>query len=410
MVPKHDSLAGFRERFWIPDDTIYLDGNSLGRMPVAARDLAERVLCDQWGARMVRGWGESWIDLPQRLGNKIARVIGAKPGEVIMADSTSVNFFKLATAALQARPSRTKIVTEATNFPSDLYLLQGCSQLLGGGYEIVNVDAPDGIHLPPDLIEAELDSNTALLALSHTAFKSGYVHDMKRLTQAAHDVGALVLWDLSHSAGAMPLELEAAGVDLSVGCCYKYLNGGPGAPAFLYVREALQEELKSPIWGWFGQKGAFDFGLAYQPADGIDRFMAGTPPIVSMALVEPGLDLLLEAGLDRIRTKSVEQTELLISLWSEHLEPLGVTLNSPFDSSVRGSHVSLGHPEALRIDRALIEQKDVIPDFRRPDNIRFGVAPLYNSFEELAEAVVRMRDVIESESYRRYPVEAPKVT
>jgi kynureninase len=405
-----DPLADFRRRFVVSDEMIYLDGNSLGRMPVAARELMDDLVRRQWPERLVRGWGEGWIDLPRRLGDKIARLVGAPPGSVIVADSTSVNFFKLATAALRARPDRHKIVTESANFPSDLYLLQGCAELLGGRHRIVRVESPDGIHLPPEFIEAELDETTALLTLTHTSFKSGYIHDMRRLTEAAHAVGALVLWDLSHSVGAMPLDLAEPNVDLAVGCCYKYLCGGPGAPAFLYVRKDLQPELTGPIWGWFGQKNAFEFGLNYSPADGIERFLAGTPPILSMAAIEPGVDLLLAAGLDRVRAKSVLQTDALIALWEEHLAPFGVSLNSPRDSALRGSHVSFGHPDALRIDRALIDQKNVIPDFRRPDNIRFGVAPLYTTFFELEQAVLRMRDVIESKSYLAYPETLPNVT
>ncbi len=398
-----DPLAEFRSKFVISDETVYLDGNSLGRMPLASRTRIEQLLQREWGERLVRSWGESWIDLPQRLGDKVGRLIGAVPGETVMADSTSVNFFKLATSALRAKSGRMKVVTEATNFPSDLYLLQGCVDLLGGGLEIVRLESHDGVHLPVEQIEAELDENTALLTLSHTAFKSGFVHDMKRLTEAAHAVGALVLWDLSHSVGAMPLSLSDYDVDLAVGCSYKYLNGGPGAPAFLYVRRDLQELLANPIWGWFGQKNAFDFGLDYQPADGVGRFLAGTPPIISMAAIEPGVDLLLDAGMEQVRAKSIAQTEFLIELWSKYLEPLDVSLNSPLSAQNRGSHVSLGHAEALRIDRALIEQKHVIPDFRRPDNIRFGVAPLYNSYHELEVAVLAMADVIKSRSYEEYP-------
>jgi kynureninase len=410
QLDAQDQLSSFRTRFSVSDPSlIYLDGNSLGRLPSRTSEVVQDLVQRQWGERLIRGWGEGWIDLPQRLGAKIAKLIGAEPDEVVVTDSTSVNFFKLAMAALEARPGRRRVVTEATNFPSDLYLLQGCTRLLGE-YEIARVESEDGIVIQPGRIEAELDERTALLTLSHTAFKSGFVHDMGRLTSSAHDAGALVLWDLSHSVGAMPLQLRAQGVDLAVGCCYKYLNGGPGAPAFLYVRREMQEELLSPIWGWFGQRDAFDFGLDYRPAEGVARFLAGTPPVLSMAAIEPGVDLLLEAGMDRVRDKSLRMTEYLIENWAEYLAPLGVTLNSPRDPSIRGSHVSLGHPEGLRIDRALIERMNVIPDFRYPDNIRFGVAPLYNTFEDVYEGIDRMRRVIEDRVYEEFSLDAPKVT
>jgi kynureninase len=255
-----------------------------------------------------------------------------------------------------------------------------------------------------------IDGETALVTLTHTAFKSGWVYDMPGVTDMAQRAGALMLWDLSHSVGAMPLALGAAGADLAVGCTYKYLNGGPGAPAFLYVRRDLQEQLLSPIWGWFGQRGQFDFGLTYAPGPGLQRFLAGTPTILALAPVEAALDLLLEAGIERVRAKSLRQTEYLIGLWEALLEPLGVTLNSPRDARVRGSHVSLGHPEGLRIDRALIEELRVIPDFRYPDNIRLGIAPLYTSFAEIHEGIARLRHAIVERLYEKYPAERPEVT
>ncbi len=404
-----DVLAPFRAEFAIDDPSlIYLDGNSLGRMPLRAASLLMQAAEAQWGSRLVRAWGEEWIHKPRQLGDKIAKLIGAEPGEVLVADSTSVNFYKLVATALEAKPGRTKIVTDDLNFPSDLYILQGLVRTLGGKHEISRVASPDG--LTPGDIASQLDSTAALLTLSHTAFKSGYVHDMAELTAAAHAAGAFVLWDLSHSVGAMPLDVKAANADFAVGCTYKYLNGGPGAPAFLYVRKNLQEKLTSPICGWFGQDQPFDLALDYRSAPGINRFMAGTPPMLSMIAIEAGVDLLLEAGMDRIRAKSVAQTGFLISLWETHLAPLGVTLNSPRDASLRGSHVSLGHAEALRIDQALIEEMNVIPDFRYPDNIRFGVAPLYTSFVEIEEAVMRFRRVLDEGIHLKYSVEKPTVT
>lgn len=407
-LDRQDPLAGFRERFVVSDpNLIYLDGNSLGRMPREAAAVIERV-GREWGERLVRGWGEGWYELPRRLGAKLGGLIGAKENEVLIADSTSVDLYKLVMAGLALRPGRTKIVTETANFPSDLYLLQGIAGLTG--HEIVRVSSSDGLTLPPETVEALLDGNTALLTLSHASFKSGFVHDMKRLTEAAHRVGALVLWDLSHSVGAMPIFLNECGVDLAVGCTYKYLNGGPGAPAFLYVREDLQEKLVSPICGWFGQRDPFNFELDYQPAAGISRFLAGTPPILSMAAIEPGLDLLIEAGLDAVRAKSVLMTEFLVELYDHLLASLGVSLNSPRDARQRGSHVSFGHPEGLRIDLALIERMNVVPDFRYPDNIRYGASPLYTSFIELYQGVDRLARVVREKIYEEFPLGKVTVT
>ena len=406
-----DPLAAYRSEFAIDDpNLIYLDGNSLGRLPLRTRARVSQVVEQEWGSRLIRGWGEGWFSAPQRIGAKIAQLIGAQPDEVIVADSTSVNFFKLVMAALGARADRPAVVTDDLNFPSDLYLLQGALQLAGGGRRLVRVSSPDGIHVPNAALGAALTPATALLTLTHTSFKSGYIYDMPAVTELAHRAGALMLWDLSHSVGAMPLDLNAAGVDLAVGCTYKYLNGGPGAPAFLFVRRGLQAELLNPMWGWFGQQGQFDFGLDYLPGPGLQRFLVGTPPMLSTAAIEPAVELVLEAGLDRLRAKSVQQTEYLIALWEELLAPLGVTLNSPRDSDRRGSHVSLGHPEGLRIDRALIEDMAVIPDFRYPDNIRMGIAPLYTSFVDIYEGLTRLRRVLVERLYEKYPVERPEVT
>jgi len=406
-----DPLADYRRQFVIDEPgLIYLDGNSLGRLPRPSIKRVKQVVEHEWGQRLIRGWGDGWFTAPQRIGAKIAQLIGAQPDEVIVADSTSVNFFKLVMAALAARPDRPRVVTDDLNFPSDLYLLQGALRLSGPDRHLVRVHSADGLTVPVEALQAAITPETALLTLTHTTFKSGYVYDMPAVTELAHQAGALMLWDLSHSVGAMPLALGAAGADLAVGCTYKYLNGGPGAPAFIYVRRDLQESLLNPIWGWFGQKDQFDFKLDYQPGPGLQRFLSGTPPMLSLAAVEPGLDLLLEAGLDRLRAKSVQQTEYLISLWQALLQPLGVSLNSPRDPACRGSHVSLGHPEGLRIDRALIEEMNVIPDFRYPDNIRLGVAPLYTSFVDIFEGLSRLRRVLVERLYEKYPAERPAVT
>ena len=406
-----DELAPFRARFQVDDPAlIYLDGNSLGRLPLATTELAADLVTRQWGQRLIRSWNEGWMDAPARIGAKIAALIGARPDEVIVADSTSVNLFKLATAALRLQTGRSTILTDDLNFPSDIYILQGIVDLLGRQHRLTIVPSPDAVHGPAAALGAACNGDTALLTLSHTVFKSGYTYDMAALTAAAHAAGALVLWDLSHAAGAVEIDLHAAGADLAVGCTYKYLNGGPGAPAFLYVRRDLQERLGNPLSGWFGQERLFDFGLDYTPAPGLRRFLSGTPPLLSLAAIEPGVDLLLEAGMDRLRAKSVRQTDYLIALWETTLAPLGFRLNSPRDAARRGSHISLGHDEGLRIDLALIHDVNVLPDFRAPESIRLGIAPLYTSYHDLFIAVQRLRRVVTDGLYLRYDRHPPAVT
>jgi kynureninase len=406
-----DPLARFRREFVVSDPRlIYLDGNSLGRLPRQAGPRLRKAIDREWGGRLIRGWGEGWFTASQRIGAKLAGLVGAPPSDVVVADSTSVNLFKLAVAALRARPGRRSIVTDEMNFPTDLYVFQGAIDLLAEGHRLVVVKSEDGLTVSQKALADAIDGDTALVALSHTAYRSAFVYDMAAVTALAHGAGALTLWDLSHSVGAVPVALAAAGADLAVGCTYKYVNGGPGAPAFLYVRQALQESLTSPIWGWFGRRDQFDMASDYHPAPGILRFLVGTPPVLSLLAVEPGVDLLVEAGMARVRAKSVAQTEYLIRLWERELRPLGFTLNSPRDAAIRGSHISLGHPEALRIDRALIDEMAVLPDFRYPDNLRLGIAPLYTSFVDLHEAVARIARVVKERRYERYPLERPTIT
>jgi kynureninase len=406
-----DPLARFRRQFVVSDPRlIYLDGNSLGRLPRQAAPRLREAVERGWGGRLIRGWGDGWFTASQRIGAKLAALIGARADDVVVSDSTSVNLFKLMVAALRARPGRRTVVTDELNFPTDLYAVQGVIELLGQGHRLVVVASGDGLTVSEGALARAIDGDTALVTLSHTAYRSAFVHDLTAVTALAHRAGALVLWDLSHSIGAMPIELAGAEADLAVGCTYKYVNGGPGAPAFLYARGDLHESLANPIWGWFGRRDQFDMAPDYRPAPGIRRFLVGTPPILSLLAIEPGVDLLLEAGMDRVREKSVAQTEFLIRLWERELAPLGFTLNSPRDPARRGSHVALGHPEALRIDRTLIEEMAVLPDFRYPDNLRLGIAPLYTSFGDLHEAVARIARVVRDRRYERYPAERPTIT
>ncbi|MBN2388924.1 MAG: kynureninase [Anaerolineales bacterium] len=415
-----DPLAGYRSRFAIPDpDLVYLDGNSLGRLTLAAAERLRQAVEDQWGRELIRGYNQDWWQAPGRIGEKIAPLIGAAPGQVIASDTVSINLFKLAAAALELRPGRTKIITDTLNFPSDLYILQGLVRLLsrsqgegrGGQHAILRIGSRDGDVTPDlDALAAALDAQTALVTLSHVTFKSGYLYDMAAITELAHRSGALVIWDLSHAVGAVTIELDTCNADFAVGCTYKYLNGGPGAPAFLYVREALQEQVVSPIWGWWGQQKPFAFGLDYVPAPGVTRFLSGSQPIMSLLAMETALAPLLEAGMPALRTKSLMLSEYLISLADTLLAPLGFSLGSPRDPARRGSHVSLRHPEGYRINRALIEELNLIPDFREPDNLRLGLTPLYTSFSEVWEGIDRIRRAVEEKRYEKYSPDKLTVT
>ena len=390
-----DPLAGFRERFVFTDSPrIYLDGNSLGRLPIATRDRL-RDLADEWGDRLVSGWAD-WIDAPTRVGDLLAAtVLGARPGEVVVGDSTTVNLYKLCSAALDLAPG--PLVTNRDNFPTDRYVLEGLAAQRGVELRLV------------DDIASALDG-AAVAVISHVDYRTGEIADMTDLTAAARERGARVVWDLSHSAGAVPFALRDAGVELAVGCTYKYLNAGPGAPAFLYVARELQPRLRSPIWGWFGQRDQFAMERPYDPVEGIGRFLAGTPPVLDLAAVEEGVKLTAEAGVDRLREKSLALCELIVSLHDAWLAPLGFELGSSRDGARRGSHVSLRHPDAWPICRALIERAAVIPDFRGPDSIRLGVAPLYTRFVDVYDALDRLRGLVERGEQRLVAQERGRVT
>jgi kynureninase len=412
QLDQQDGLAAYREQFVVNDpDLIYLDGNSLGRLPKSVIERAKKTVAEEWGTDLIRGWNKGWWESPARIGNKIASLLGAAEGQVVVGDQTSINLFKLATAALMLQPQKKRIITDTFNFPSDLYILQGINHLLGNHHEIIRIGAQDN-DITPDLaaLEAALNADTALLTLSHVTFKSGYLYDMAHITDLAHRKGALVLWDLSHSAGAIPIELDKSNADFAIGCTYKYLNGGPGAPAFLYVNKSLQNDVSSPIWGWWGQSHPFEFDLNYQPALGVQRFLAGTAPMLSTLAMEEALNPLLEAGMDSVRAKSVLMTDYASYLTDELLTPLGFSLGSPRDSVRRGSHISIRHEGGYRINRAMIEEMNVIPDFRAPDNIRLGFAPLYVSFTDIWEGFDRIRKVVEEKRFEKYPKQKLTVT
>ena len=385
-----DPLAPFRFEFHLPDGVIYLDGNSLGPLPKRATERIAQVVGREWGQSLIRAWtADGWIDLPLRVGEKIGRLIGAAPGGTVVADSTSVNLFKLLSAALDLRPDRRVILTETGNFPTDLYIAKGLTALLRRGHEIRAVADP----------ASALDESVAVLMLTQVNYRTGAMHDMAALSRAAHAAGAVVLWDLSHSAGAVPLALEADDVDLAIGCGYKYLNGGPGAPAFLYAAPRLHPELRLPLTGWLGHATPFAFAPDYHPAPGISRAIVGTPPILSLAALEVGVDLMLEAPMPELREKSVRLTELLIALVEQQCPGFGFRLLTPRDAAHRGSQVSFAHPHGYAIMQALIE-RGVIGDFRAPDVLRFGLAPLYLRCVDVWDAVAVLREVMEQETWR----------
>ncbi len=389
-----DPLRHFRERFVLPEGVIYLDGNSLGPLPKATIAAMAHITEHQWGTRMVRAWNEGWMDAPQRIGGKIARLIGAEANEVIVTDSTSSNLFKLLVAALQQNPARRTILTEAGNFPSDLYVAQGAVRCVAGAR----------LHcVARGELLAALSNDTAVLLLTHVHYKTAEAFDITSYSSAARQAGALTLWDLSHSTGAVPVDLGAAGADLAVGCGYKYLNGGPGAPAYLYVNKRWQNSLISPLNGWLSHAEPFAFVDGYRPAAGINRWLNGSPPMLAMTALESGVDLALEADIAALAEKSAA----LFACFADIGAALGLECVSPNDAARRGSHISFRHEAAYALSQALIA-RGVIGDFRAPDIIRFGLTPLYIGFQDVALAGEILREVVASGAWRdpQYSVRA----
>ena len=407
-LDESDPLAGYRDRFASAvSPPIYLDGNSLGQLPLATRDAIAEVVDDQWGRGLVRSW-DHWVSLPGEVGDLVGgTLLGAAPGQVLVSDSTTVNLYKLASAALDARPGRTVIVTDDDNFPTDRYVLQGIAAQRGCELRTIPTDIDSG--LSERTLADALGPDVALVSLSHVAYRSGALADMAAVTGMVHAAGALMLWDLCHSIGAVPVELDAAGADLAVGCTYKYVNAGPGAPACLYVRRDLQESLRQPIWGWFGQADQFGMGPRYQPVAGIDRFATGTPQIIGTVAVREGTRLLCEAGIERLRAKSTALTSYLIDLADEWLTPYGFRLASPRAATRRGGHVTLYHGDAWRISQALTAA-GVIGDYRTPDRIRLGPAAITTRFTDVFDAMDRLRQIAEERSYAELPAQPARVT
>ncbi|MFA9217482.1 MAG: kynureninase [Sphingomonadaceae bacterium] len=393
-----DPLAALRDQFDLPAGVIYLDGNSLGARPKAALTRAQHVIAREWGHDLIRSWNAAgWFDLPKRLGDRLAPLVGAAAGEVVVTDTTSVNLFKALAAALQMqasdpdRSTRRVIVTERSNFPTDIYMAQGLSSWLERGYQVRLVDAVE------QLAEA-IDADTAVVMLTHVNYRTGYQHDMAATSALAHAAGALMVWDLAHSAGAVPLQLNADGADLAVGCTYKYLNGGPGAPAFIWVPTRHQARFQQPLSGWWGHAAPFAMAPQFAPTDGIGRALCGTQPIVSLAMVESGLEVFEQTSMAAIRSKSLDLTDLFIALVEQRCASHPLGLVTPRQHARRGSHVSFTHPHGYAVMAALIA-RGVIGDYREPAIMRFGFTPLYTSYTEVWDAVEILRDILDREAY-----------
>ena len=386
-----DPLASFRARFAMPDHSlVYLDGNSLGRAPLAAIEAVGRVASREWTGDLIRGW-RYWLDAPIRIGDILAPLLGAKAGEVAITDSTTINLYRLASAALDARPGRRAIAISASEFPTDRYVVEGLAAARGLEIRWLGEHEVEGV--APTNVDRVLDDDLALMVLSHVNYRSAAIADMPGITARAREAGALVLWDLSHSGGAIPVNLTASDADLAVGCTYKYLNGGPGAPAYLYVRRTLQDELRPPIQGWFAQAAQFEMGPRFERREGIAGWLVGTPGMLGLAAVEVGIALSAEAGIERIRDKGMALTAYAVELLDTWLAPLGCSLGSPRDPVRRGNHISIVHPEARRLTLNLIA-RDVIPDFRAPDSIRIGLSPLSTSFEDVHRGLTAIRELL----------------
>ena len=393
-LDKIDPLAKVRDEFSLPQNLIYFDGNSLGPLPKCTIHTLETMIQKEWGNGLISSWNkENWINMPRELGNKIAPLVGAKSGEVVVVDSTSVNLFKVITSALLLNKNRRVIVSEAENFPSDLYILEGVNKMFGESYERHLIEEGDYE------IDKYIDTSTAVVMLSHVNYKTGRISDIKRITSIAHEKGALVIWDLSHSVGVMPLYLHDCGVDFAVGCTYKHLNGGPGAPGFLYVHKSLIEKVSQPLTGWMGHIQPFEFAVNYQPANDICKYICGTPPIIAYKAIESGLTVFEQVSMNVVREKSIKLSEMFIQLMQQECIKFGFELFSPRNAEQRGSQVSFTHGNGFSIMQTLISHS-VVGDFRQPNILRFGFSPLYMRFEDVWDAVICLREIMQTKEWQ----------
>lgn len=390
-----DELANLKSQFDLPQGVIYLDGNSLGAKPIKAMDCAQQVINQQWGTDLINSWNKAgWWDLPVRLGNKIGQLVGARENETVVTDTTSMNLFKVLATAIgiqQQHPTRKTIIAERDSFPTDLYMIEGFMALINQGYKLQLIDQPEDL-------PQYLDEQTAVVVLSHVNYRTGYLHDMATVNQQAHAQGALIIWDLCHSIGAVPIDLNGSNSDFAIGCTYKYLNGGPGSPAMLWVHSRYQTAFNQPLSGWWGHAKPFAMDVSYTPADNVRRYLCGTQPIVSMSLVECGVDIFLQTDMQALRQKSLRLTDVLIQLLEQECAGYDLTLITPREHLHRGSHISVRHPHGYAIVQALIA-RGVIGDYREPEVIRLGVTPLYLSFCDIWQAVQHLKQVLVSQEW-----------
>ncbi len=398
-LDRTDVLAPFRDEFHLPDGMIYLDGNSLGVMPKAASARALDVVAREWGQDLITSWNKNgWFHLAEKIGDKIAGLVGAGRGEVMACDATGINLYKLLSMALDMRPDRKTIIMEGSNFPTDNYMAQGLIQQLDRGHEIYFAEQ--------ETILAAITEEVAVVCLTQVHYKTGHLHDMAAITQKAHQVGALVIWDLCHSAGALPVDLNGCHADFAVGCGYKYLNGGPGAPAFIFVAKRHQGKARQPLTGWWSHAAPFAFEQDYRPADNIWQTLTGTQSILALSVLECGIDITLRADMAKLRDKSIALCDYFIALMDQHCDGFGFSLASPRDGDARGSQISLNHPKGFAIMQALIAE-NVIGDFRAPDIMRFGFTPLYTRYVDIWDAVMCLKNIMEKELWLKAEYDQP---
>ncbi|HEY7045110.1 MAG TPA: kynureninase [Nocardioidaceae bacterium] len=395
QLDRADPLASYRDEFVIPDDDlVYLDGNSLGRLPKSSQERVKHVLDDDWGGQLIRSWEDRWMHLPTQIGDLIGTgLLGAAPGEVVVGDSTTVSLYKAMSALLDAQSDRRAVIIERDNFPSDRYLVESLAKQRDLEVRWIDETGYEGVS--SDHVKPLLDNDVALVSLSHVDYRSAAIVDMASITAAVHEVGALTLWDLCHSVGSIPIDLHRAGADVAVGCTYKYLNSGPGAPAFTYVRTDLQPRLSQPIWGWWSRAEMFDMAQGYQPYADMRSWLVGTPSVLSLVAIEPSVRLILDAGMDALRAKSLLLTAYAVDLFDSWLAPLGAGLASPREPERRGSHVTVTVPDA-KVLCAQLTRRGVLPDFRRPDGIRIGLAPLTTRFVDVYDGLATLRGLLVS--------------
>ena len=412
-LDKKDPLAEFRTHFVLMPNEIYLDGNSLGKLPKAAQKAVQDAVAKQWGERLIRSWNEAWLELPSRLAEKYAKLLQVTKEEVIIGESTSVRLYQVLHALVKSDLFPKHLGTDNLNFPTDLYVMEGIAQDFSFG-KITQIDYDQEVEADLEILKTTIKEKPGIYCLSLVSYKSSYLYPIKALNKWAEEHRSIIVWDLSHAVGAVTIDLKETATKIAVGCSYKYMNGGPGAPAFLFIQKGLQTKLANPIQGWFGHKNPFAFESDYHPNQGIDRFASGTPPILSLQAMEAGVDLALKAGIENIRKKSVLQSEFFLEGVREKLLPLGYQLESPTDSECRGSHVTLSHLASWQICQGLLQgtSKDskIIPDFRPPHFIRFAMTPLYTRFEELQKVIYRLESIVLTKEYQKFKTNKPRVT